>query len=561
MKKVISLLIVAMMVLGLASCSSQTQTPADTTVSTTSAAPKAKNSSDTVLKLQWFQAIGIDTLFENPWHDFQSLYPTMVFDSLIAQNSDGALVPRLATDWSVSKDGSTYTFTIRDGVKWQDGEPFKVDDVVWTLNTALKAPDSTSISATLREIAGSTEVESGKADTLSGVTADGNVLTVKLANPDSNFLPMFAGIYILPKHLLGSVAPVDLSKNEAFWSHPIGTGAFKIDEVHFPDYFTAVPNENYYGAKPGIPKVLFTSYNTGGNDAVVAALIAGDLDFVFGNAINDITVASNIVAKNPDVVSKLQISNYMRMFAFNLEARSDKKNKPDLKKEEVRQAFNLIIDKDAMASLYKGQAMALSTLVNPQSSWYNKDIPLHKRDVDKAVSMLKEAGFDFKQTIDVAYYYDDQTTNDLMSLLVQNFADAGITIKTTLLSGDLATLIYKTANYDMIYLAASCPAPVQMFLRLTTSSSFTFIGDNEKRKNLFDSQYASALAATEQSQQKSLCNQLQVLGYQSAYILPVYSLNTIQMYNSKNVTIPEDIFGIDNLGIRNMNFDKWSLTK
>ena len=89
--------------------------------------------SETPLKLQWSQAIGIDTLFESPARDQQSLYPYMVFDTpMYWDGTNSEHVPALATEWGNNEDYTEFTLTIRDGVKWHDGEAFDAKDVVYT---------------------------------------------------------------------------------------------------------------------------------------------------------------------------------------------------------------------------------------------------------------------------------------------------------------------------------------------------------------------------------------------------------------------------------------------
>ncbi len=226
----------------------------------------------------------------------------------------------------------------------------------------------------------------------------------------------------------------------------------------------------------------------------------------------------------------------------------------------MRQAFNLLLDKEAMAGLYSGQAVALSTLANPETNWYNKDIPLFTRDVDTAVSMLNEAGFDFSQTIDIAYYYDDQATADLMDIMVQNFKEAGINVKTTLLSGDLATLIYGTSNFDLIYCAyAGAVNPIEMYQSLTSDTPYTFIGDSANRTEKFDDLWKSFLAATDQTGQIAIGDEFQAASYQSAYIIPIYSLSSINIYNASKISIPDDIFEFDYQVTRDWQWEKWSI--
>lgn len=571
MKRIIALLLAVLMLLSLAACAAKTgsetadapasteptQTPAAETETPSTEEPE-QTGNDQVLKLQWYQQKGIDTLFESPWTDMQCLLPYMLFESLYVQNSDGSFVPLLATDYTISDDALTFTFTIREGVKWHDGADFTINDVVWSFNTYAAAGGA--FIQPLTYIEGYDAVANGEAKELSGLSVDGNVLTIKLAQPFRGFMYGLCVIKILPEHLLGDVAIEEVASVESFWSNPVGTGMYMLDKIAFPDYCTLKINDAYWGTKPTISSVLFTNYYAGGNDAVVAALVAGDLDFAWKNALNDVEVANNVVAQNADMVAKMTTSFYTRFFVFNLGMRADGNNKDDLLKKEVRQAFNLLIDKNAMASFYEGQAVALSTMVNPASSAYNDDIPQPAKDVDTAKAMLEEAGFDFNQVIDLAYYYDDQTTADIMAMIKQDFASAGVQVETHLLTGDLATLIYTDANYDLIYLASSgATDPVNLHNFLTSATPYSFMGQTEERAAIFDEPFAAYHASVSDADAKRTGDTLQALAYEYCYGIPGYSLNAIEIYNSKKLTLPDTLLEMDNETGRNWMFAEWRI--
>ena len=542
MKKLISILLVAVMMLSMG----------------VYAMAETETTDDQVLKLQWYQQSGIDTLFESPWVALQSLVPYMLFESLYVQNSDGTFVPQLATDYTVSEDGLTYTFTIRDGVKWHDGEAFSAEDVVWSLNT--KAAVGGNHIAALQYVEGYSALANGEADAMTGISADGNVVTIKLDNPYRGFVFEMCCIKILPKHLLGDLPVEEVNTNEAFWSRPIGTGSYMLDEVSFPDYCTMKINEDYYGEKPTIAKCLFTNYYAGGNDAVVAAMIAGDLDFVWKNGLNDIEVANNVVAQNTDVSAVISTSFYTRFFAFNFDQRSDGNNKADLQKKEVRKAFDMIIDKNTIASFYDGQAVALSTLVNPESAQYNDDIALPEKNIEAAKELLDVADFDYSQTYDIYYYYDDQTTADIMAMIKQDFASAGVKVEPKLITGDLNTLIYVDGNFDLIYCAkAGETDPINMYNMFLSNSNLTYVGLSEERGECYDDAFRAYNATVTEADAKQAGDELQAIAYENCHFIPCYSLNTIQLYNSKKVTLLDTMLDMDNEEGRNWMWDQWKL--
>lgn len=570
MKKSFVLLIVMMLMVSMVVGCAQKTAPEEVTepnateapVEETAAPEETVDFSETgTLNLDWFAGIGTDSVFECPWADKQNMYPEMVFNTLVNIDTDVVtMLPSLATEWDVSEDGLTYTFTLAEDVKWHDGEPFTVEDVLFTYNTVLKVPESL-FKSYFTLVEGVQEVVDGTAETVSGISADGNKVTFKLTAPDNSVvLNAFASIVILPKHLLADVDPTLFTMNEEYWKKPIGTGAYKFNEVSFPNYFSLIRNEDYFGEKAGIKNVMFTSHTTGGVEAQVADIIAGNMDYAFGNAVNDIGTANNILKNNEDIEMVIVPSNYQRQFGFNCVGSSDDKYNDDMQKAEVRQAFNLLIDKQSIAGIYAGQATALTTWVNPQSCAYNSDIPLFERDVETAKQMLTDAGFDFARPVRILYYYNDQTTKDIMDIIVQNFTDAGVTVEPFLATGDLASIIYEVKNWDMMYFGNGLVDPIITYRTLVPGSVVdNYLGNTEERQEKFGTLLSKYKASTDKESMKEYGDQMQLEAYKSALVIPVYGLNKIVLYNSQKVELDETIFDFDQVVARNFKFDTWKL--
>lgn len=513
------------------------------------------------LRLMWTAQSGTDSIFESPWKDsVQCLYTQMVFEPLLCSEADGSVVYKLASAHTVSDDGLTYTFTVRDGVKWHDGEALTAEDVAFSLWGALADPYG-SYKTGLLYIEGADQVveTAGEAE-LSGVTVEGNTVTVQLTAPYSQFLSAVAKIYILPQHLLGEVSAEQLSSTEEYWKKPVGTGAYAIDEVSFPDYATLVRNAEYWGPEAGIGKVLLTSYATGGSDAVANALSAGELDFATGNEVNNITVANSVSSINSDVKVLQMTSNYQRQFLFNWVESADGNLHPDFAKKEVRQAINLLIDKEAIAAIYGENASALTSHLNPDSELYDTELTPFKRDVETAKTMLADAGFDFSHPVRIAYYYDDQSSIDAMDLVVQNLAEAGINASATLLSGDLGTLIYVDRNYDMLFCGEAADDPGYMYEQLLGTGGYfnDIIGGKDERAVLFDEVVQNYYATSDAAQQKAYAWQLQENGVDYCAIAPVVTIKKLTIYNTARLSLPEEIFDID-WSTRDWRFEDWKL--
>lgn len=562
MKRNIAWILAAVMVVSaLAGCNTTTPVSSGTSSSVSSS---AEDFSETeTLNLVWPADTGTE-LLPCPW-DFSSIAASMMFDTLVVLDPDGeTIVKRMAEDYSVSDDGLTYTFTIRDGMKWHDGQAVTVDDVVWSLNGYIKYPGS-PYSSIISYIKGGDKVKAGEADECSGISTSGNKITITLSSPRGDFLINLAVVSILPKHLLEDADITLLGKDADFWAKPVGCGPYAVKEVNIPNYFTVERFADYYGTPAGIKTVCFTSYVNGGSDAVTADLISGKLDFANGQSINDINFANNIVASNSDVTMTIVPATYARYFVFNTTGSTDGKYNDEVMKTEVRQAFNLLLDKEAIADFYSGQAVALTTYVNPESPYYNTEIPLFKRDVETAKEMLKDADFDFNSTIRMLYYYKDQTTADIMALIKQNFSDAGVKLETFLITGDLLSIEYDQRNWDMSYFGNYGLEPVDTFYYnvTTVNPMINKIGGNfdDIKTTVFDPLYEDYFATIDPAEKQEILNQFQVEGLKYMFTIPLYAMNKLVLTNSKRFTYDSKIFNLDIADWVDYRFSTWKLIK
>lgn len=212
----------------------------------------------------------------------------IMFDRLLT--ADGSLVPtggQLAESWDVSADGLTVTFNMRDDATWHDGQPLTAEDVAWSIETAIKVPLVNAVLAnTFTSIEGADAFKAGDAESVSGITVDGNTLTLKFATIDPSVLVTFTQFAPLPKHLLEDVDPLEFQQ-DAYWQAPVGSGAFRIEEVQMNDFTRFVPYENYYGGIAKIDEIVaFPSEDVDPNAVKNAA--AGRLDFGFTKSVADV---------------------------------------------------------------------------------------------------------------------------------------------------------------------------------------------------------------------------------------------------------------------------------
>ena len=194
----------------------------------------------------------------NPAMDEHCEINVLLFNGLTAHDADDQVVPGLAESWDYDEDTYTYTFHIRDGIKWHDGEPFTADDVKFTIE-AIMDPDNGSENAPNYE------------DVQEITVTDDRTIAFKLAEPNVAFLE-YMTMAILPKHLLDGE---DMQESD-FFRHPIGTGPYKLESWDAGQSIVMVKNEDYYLGSPKIDKVIFKIVEDDNTQAV--QLQSGEID-------------------------------------------------------------------------------------------------------------------------------------------------------------------------------------------------------------------------------------------------------------------------------------------
>ena len=177
-----------------------------------------------------------------------------VFEGLTRIDETGTVQPALAESWTISEDGTTYSFTLRQGVTFHDGASFEASDVVFSLNRA-RAEDSTNAQKALFDAIDTVEA-----------TGDHEV-TVELEHPQGLFLWNLGW---------GDAVIVDPASAETNKTQPVGTGPFRVTEWVKGDRVELARNEDYWGEPPALETATFKF--VGDAAAQVAALLAGDID-------------------------------------------------------------------------------------------------------------------------------------------------------------------------------------------------------------------------------------------------------------------------------------------
>ncbi|WP_232225561.1 ABC transporter substrate-binding protein [Oceanobacillus manasiensis] len=305
--------------------------------------------------------------------DGESIYVTnQIYDTLVRYEEDSTEVkPALATEWTPSEDGLTWTFQLRDDVTFHDGSEFTAEDVVFNFERWATSAEFIYYGYMF----GASEEDLGGIIESVEATSDYEV-TFTLSEPNAPFLQTLA----MPPFGIASPEAVE-EHGEDYFKNPIGTGPFVFSEWVPDDSITVIKNEEYFGDTAKVDKVIFRTIPD--NGARFMELQSGSIDMMTGLNPQDIQTI--------DADENLQIIERPSMNVSYMAMNTDKEG--PLAEKEVRQAINLAIDKEKLVSLYEGIGKPAKNPLPPSLWGFNDDIEDYGYDIEKAKELLAEAGF------------------------------------------------------------------------------------------------------------------------------------------------------------------------
>jgi len=360
--------------------------------------------------------IGADPTM-NPWHPnafVESVFVNRVlFDSLTRPGKDLAPAADLATSWDAAPDGMSWTFHLRDDVKWSDGQPFTADDVLFTFNDIVL---NQALAATGK----------GNFTAVQNVEAV-NPTTVKfnLSRPFSalpSYLAYNAGI--LPRHAFASQDP--FNDNAFNKGKPVSSGPFKVESYASGDSVVLTRNDAYFGGKPYLDKLVFKVVPDANTQ--IAQALSGELSIMI---LDNKAAVDRVKSAQQVRVEPRQLVQYYWL--------SLNQTDPRFTDVRVRQAFDYAIDRQAIiTAVEKGYGKPANSAIVPAfTTYYDAS---HDSDYafnpDKAKQLLASAGWQpgpdgilqkdgqpFQFTMDVGQRGVLQPTNELIQ---QNLKAVGI---------------------------------------------------------------------------------------------------------------------------------------
>ena len=562
MKKLIALLLAVVMVVALVAC--QNTDPVETTpnqggneTTPNQGGNESKPADDTTpvetesetpLVIQWDEQNGTHQ-FGQPYIDSSLSYHSVFIWSWLystdnskqgGESGKDNVVWDLMTDWTQPEDLSSTTITLREGVKWSDGEDLTAEDILWTVHAMILDPTSKSASS-FNNIVGYEALVNGEADTLSGMTAEGNTVTFQLVEPRV-WYPNFA---VLPAHCFEGVEWANIV-DAPYWKAPVGSGPYKFVDAQFPDYAKLTRNEYYWGEPAGIKNVTCLSFEAASTDAAIASMISGDSHITTRTVTTSGVIANQIKAANPAVGINSMYSNNIRALAFNMGKRTDGKCLDLLvNNADVRFAISLIVDEVTIGEYVAGNPCILAS--NPDNQYTNHDYDAAHvaQDLDKAKEILDAAGWNYDDVIEICCYYTDQVSLDVLEIIKADGAKIGVQFEIDVVTENAGDYLYTTRNYDIVFYqgGGSDTNPFIGYAVLNPAGSWTMVHPCD----WLDEKYGALIDEVNKYQTETpefiaAMHAISKANYDDTIIIPLYVNSTVMCYNSDVLYIPETAF-------------------
>ena len=303
-----------------------------------------------------------------------------IFDGLMDYKPGTTeLEPDLAKEYTISDDGLTYTFKLRDGLKFHNGRPVTAADVKYSLERAVNPATQSPGAGYFSMIKGHDELSTGKAKEMSGITTpDDKTVVFTLTRPDATFLHLMAINFgfVVPKE--------EIEKAGADWGKkPVGTGAFKFVEWVPGQRIVLARNPDFH--RPGIPYLDKLTFEFGQDPTVaVLRLGKGEVDIV-GDGIPPAQFAQ--IMADPANKDRIVIGDQLHTGYVTMNVKE-----PPFDNLKVRQAVNMAINKDRVVRLINNRGVPATQALPPAMPAYNRQNKGYPFDPEGAKKLLKEAG-------------------------------------------------------------------------------------------------------------------------------------------------------------------------
>ena len=392
----------------------------------------------------------------------------MIFDGLTSNDEEGNPTPNIAESWEISEDQKTYTFKLKKGVKFSNGEELKAEDVAFTYTAICDPKYDGARTDAVDKLVGYEEYNKGDAKEVSGIKViDDYTISFTLKEVKAPAIYDF-DYGIMPKSVY-NFEKGGIQKLKDMFLKPVGAGPYKFVEFKQGQYVSFEKNKDYFKGEPKIPNVIFKVTNL---KTALQELQAGnvDIDSVPANEQN-----LNMVKSAGFLDTQLYTKNGYGYIGFNL-------RDPRFEDKRVRQALTYGLDrKGFLKNYYQDYGVptnshgSLVSWASPDESKLNK----YEYNPDKAKALLDEAGWKLNESTGIREkdgqqlkirwmtYTDSKYVESLIPIVKENWKAIGVEVVPELM--EFATLTQKVNDkrefdvYNMAWNLSIDPDPSEIF--------------------------------------------------------------------------------------------------
>ena len=398
-----------------------------------------------------------------------------IFEGLVKPNSDGEMIPAVAEKYTLSEDGTTYTFTLREGVKFHNGQTVTAEDVVYSINRCAAVPEGQEKPL----VAAFSAVKSVEA-------LDEKTVAVTIAQRDLEFI----------SYMTAAIIPADYENQD---TAPVGTGPFRFVSRTPQQDFVMERFEDYWGAPAWLDKVTYKICENA--DALVMNLNGGSIDLcahLTSAQASQLNQSFQVLEGTMNLVQAIYLNNQAKPFDNQL----------------VRQALCYAIDRQGIMDMVAdGHGTAVGSSIYPAFTKYflPELVDKYPHDVAKAKELLAQAGYPdgFDMTISVPNNY--QPHMDTAEVVAEQLREAGInvTIQPVEWSTWLDT-IYNGRQFQatVVGVDAANMTARAMLERFTSDYGKNFINYNNPA---YDTLFQQAINAQDEATQTDLYKQMEAM--------------------------------------------------
>lgn len=398
-----------------------------------------------------------------------------IFEGLVKPNSDGEMIPAVAEKYTLSEDGTTYTFTLREGVKFHNGQTVTAEDVVYSINRCAAVPEGQEKPL----VAAFSAVKSIEA-------LDEKTVAVTIAQRDLEFI----------SYMTAAIIPADYENQD---TAPVGTGPFKFVSRTPQQDFVMERFEDYWGAPAWLDKVTYKICENA--DALVMNLNGGSIDLcahLTSAQASQLNQNFQVLEGTMNLVQAIYLNNQAKPFDNQL----------------VRQALCYAIDRQGIMDMVAdGHGTAVGSSIYPAFTKYflPELVDKYPHSVEKAKELLAQAGYPngFDMTISVPNNY--QPHMDTAEVVAEQLREAGIrvTIQPVEWSTWLDT-IYNGRQFQatLVGVDAANMTARAMLERFTSDHAKNFINYSNPA---YDALFQQAINATDEATQTDLYKQMETM--------------------------------------------------